>query len=298
MKNLILLLLTTFTVVSSQAALVYVPSRFRAQQAKLVVVIHGCLQSPEVMAFGAGWNQLAEQNQFLVLYPEVPQGTHPLGCWGWYLPENQRKDSGQLKMIMDEIKSVKKTYQLKNPEVYLTGVSSGGATVAGLMACFPKDFKAGAIHSGGSYGLVQDMASAEKLMKEGPPEATTKGPCKPQDYKGAVFVIHGNQDPVVNMKNAERILLDFAGPMKDPGKKEVREGYTITDVPGVSGIRRGRLVMVEGLGHAWSGSTDNLKHSQMLGPQGKFPTVIPFFSEKGPNATQMMWDFFQEVSKK
>src|SRR5688572_30729732 len=93
----------------AQAALVYTPTKLKPQSANLVVVIHGCLQSAESMALGTGWNQIADENNLVILYPQVPADSNPLNCWSWYLPENQRADTGQLKILRDEIQSLRQT---------------------------------------------------------------------------------------------------------------------------------------------------------------------------------------------
>ena len=42
---------------SAYGALIYTPSNLKADKANLVVVVHGCLQSPESMALGTGTYQ-------------------------------------------------------------------------------------------------------------------------------------------------------------------------------------------------------------------------------------------------
>lgn len=280
------------------AALVYTPSNFKKDHAKIIVVIHGCLQSAESMALGTGWNQIADKNNLMVVYLQAPNGTNPLGCWNWYLPENQRKDSGQLKMARDEIKAIQQVWKIKNTEVYLTGISSGAATVAGLLACFPNEFTAAGIHSGPSYGLAQTLEEGEKVLKGGPPATQSKASCRPEEFKGSVLVIQGTADTVVNPLHAKRIIADFMKDAEAGTAKELNSGalvYSVTDYVSQS-HRKGRLVSVTGLGHAWSGFAENLRYPELLGPKAKIPTVLPFFTDMGPSATNLIWDFFREVS--
>lgn len=247
---------------SSHADLVYTPSRFDPDKAGLVVVLHGCLQSAESMALGTGWNQIADDQNLAILYPQVPKNSHPLNCWAWYRTENQRADSGQLKDVADRILATQKSLNLKAPRVFVTGLSSGAATAAGLLACFPHLFTAGALHSGPSYGLAANEQEAQKVLRDGPPAKSVELPCQPKNFHGELLVIQGTQDKVVHPLHGARIIKDFGG--------------------------KGRLVMVSGLDHAWSGYTST------LGPHGKFPTRLPFFSEIGPSATDLIWDFFRK----
>lgn len=287
MQALLFLVLSFAVSNPVRAALVYSPPNFNPATARLIVVIHGCLQSAESMVLGTGWNLLAEKNNLVVLYPQVPDGSNALGCWSWYLPENQEAGSGQLRMIKDEIESTKLRMGLKNPRVFLAGISSGGAMVAGLMACYPNDFAGAAIHSGPSYGLARNLDEGSKVLQQGPGTMPNRGPCRPQDFSGSVLVIQGDADQIVNPKNANRILADFAGstqPLSSTDYKSADLVYTVSDYARVS-----RLVTVKGLGHAWSGFTQDLRF--------KIPTTVPFFSDKGPSATQLMWEFFDSPAK-
>ena len=270
----------------SSATLIHVPQNLDRNKAKVIVVIHGCLQSPESMAIGSEWGLIAEKNNLVLVYPRVPEGSNPISCWNWYRPENQRRDSGQLKLIMDEVRALKNNLKLKEAPVFVVGISSGAATASGLLACFPQDFKAGAIHSGPSYGLASHLAEAERVLKEGPPQSTPRLPCQTSDYSGSVLVIHGSADSVVNPKHALRVIADFIGNTNSISKKDLKEGgldYTVTDYSSEKAAK-GRLVLIQGLGHEWPGFNP------------KLTTKIPFFTDKGPSSTQIMWSFFSEVA--
>lgn len=72
---------------------VYVPSSCGAGQACVLhVFFHGCDQSAELVgdaiARGAGFNEWAEANALVVLYPQTKSSRvaplNPLGCWDWW----------------------------------------------------------------------------------------------------------------------------------------------------------------------------------------------------------------------
>lgn len=74
------------------SALLYVPaSCANGETCGLHVALHGCRQSVEFIgdafAAGAGYNEWAEANDLLVLYPQVAISktapSNPLGCWDW-----------------------------------------------------------------------------------------------------------------------------------------------------------------------------------------------------------------------
>lgn len=74
-------------------ALLYVPEACASGEAcGLHVALHGCLQSTDYIgdafAAGAGYNEWAEANRLLVLYPQVASSRiaplNPMGCWDWW----------------------------------------------------------------------------------------------------------------------------------------------------------------------------------------------------------------------
>jgi len=74
-------------------ALLYVPAACSAGETCGVhIAFHGCQQSTEFIddafAAGAGYNEWAESNNLLVLYPQVGSSSvapiNPLGCWDWW----------------------------------------------------------------------------------------------------------------------------------------------------------------------------------------------------------------------
>lgn len=278
----------------AKAELIYKPRDLKARTARLVVVVHGCLLSSEYMALGTGFNKIADKHNLVVLYPQVPAESNGLDCWNWFLPENQNKESGQLREIADRIRSLKSELRMANLPAYLMGISSGAATASGLLACFPGEFSAAAIVAGTSYGLADNVKDADRILREGPPPTPTRGPCSPRDFRGRMLVVQGKSDQVVNPKHAPRIIADFITTDPADSEEKMKDGtssYLVFDFK-----NRARLVMVDGLGHAWPGYDSNLRNHQEVGPNKRFPTRLPFFSSAGPNATQLIWQFFSESS--
>ena len=86
-------------------ALAYVPEACRNGTACGVhVAFHGCQQSTafvgDAFATGAGYNEWAESNDLIVLYPQVDSSKiapmNPMGCWDWwgYTDENYATKGG------------------------------------------------------------------------------------------------------------------------------------------------------------------------------------------------------------
>lgn len=261
-------------------ALIYTPKNLNSAKADLVVVLHGCLQSPEAMQMATGFDKIADERNWVVLYPRSPWG-HPLGCWSWYQSENQKPDSGELARLFEEIEETRAQYELGG-KVFAAGISSGGTTVAGLMACYPKLLDAAAIHSAPIYASATSGSEALRVMERGPGAiSANEAPCQISGFQGRTFVIHGTADSTVHPGHAKHII------------DSVLEGhrYRLEEANGEAGARgfessryfqgkvlRAEVVMVEGLGHAWSGA-ESSRYS--------------YFDSEGPSAARMMANFFK-----
>ena len=60
------------------------PAATRGQAVPLVVMLHGCTQSPDDFAAGTRMNVLAEEHGCLVAYPAQPPRPTAPKCWNWF----------------------------------------------------------------------------------------------------------------------------------------------------------------------------------------------------------------------
>lgn len=289
-----LLLLVGLSTLTSTAraitGLLYLPSKLNPATAKMVVVFHGCMQTSEAMAQGTGWNWIAERENLVIFYPQLKLGTNVGECWNWFEPKDQGRD-GELLYLRNEIVELKNHLGMGLAPVFLTGISSGGTMVSGLLACFPKDFEAGAIHSAPLYGSAQNFKDSFKVLKKGPPDVLPPRPCNPKDFKGRVLVFHGSDDDIVHPLHARMHIIDFFGDRLFELRRLDRTnglGYWVVSYIDDDANVKGQLVYIGDLPHAWSGF--NL--SQRLPKRIIEDTELPFFYDEGPSATEMMWTFF------
>lgn len=150
---------------------VYVPSRLPANR-PLVVALHGCTQQAKDYGDGPGWIKLADENHFALLLPQQVQANNPNKCFNWYQPDDVKRHdaagtTGEAASIWAMIQKTQADYRTDPRQVYVTGLSAGGAMTAALLAAYPDVFKGGGIVAGIPAGCAQGMADAFSCMSPG-----------------------------------------------------------------------------------------------------------------------------------
>ncbi|MDX6645680.1 MAG: hypothetical protein QOK40_1407, partial [Miltoncostaeaceae bacterium] len=131
----------------------YVPSSWGpGKSLPLVVALHGCTESADQFRQLTGFDQLAEQRGFIVVYPEQTQAANYLLCWNWFRSTDQARGSGEPALIAGLTNSVAQRYGVDRSRIYVTGLSAGGAMSAVMGATFPDLYAAVGIGSGCQYG--------------------------------------------------------------------------------------------------------------------------------------------------
>ena len=67
----------------ARAYKLYVPRSDAGERMPLIVMLHGCTQSPHDFAAGTQMNALAEEHRFVVAYPEQAANANGSKCWNW-----------------------------------------------------------------------------------------------------------------------------------------------------------------------------------------------------------------------
>ena len=123
------------------------PAGFRAGL-PLVVALHGCTQTAAAFDDETGLVALAEEIPFLLLLPEQRKENMSRQCFRWYDSNDNRPGSGESASILEMIDFVTETENIDPDQIFVLGLSAGGAMTAVLMANYPSRFAGGAVIAG------------------------------------------------------------------------------------------------------------------------------------------------------
>jgi poly(hydroxyalkanoate) depolymerase family esterase len=267
----------------------YVPAAAAGRARGLVVMLHGCTQTPDDFAVGTGMNRFADEHGFVVAYPHQSTSANQSGCWNWFSPQDQARDLGEPSILAGLTRALVREYDIDAAQVFVAGLSAGGAMAAILVATYPDLFRAAGIHSGLAHGAASDLVSAFAAMRGTPvpPGMGQRKPPIPQSKAHTrTIVFHGTADPTVHPSNGEEIFASARGGLngaaeteqhgRSPGGRAYRR-KVVTD-------SRGRPQLeywtIEGLGHAWSGGHPDGSYTDALGPDAS-REMVRFFLAGG-----------------
>lgn len=271
----------------------YIPASVtRRERVPLLVMLHGCSQDARAFAEGTRMNELADQHRFIVLYPQQSQRANPLRCWNWF-DLNSAGGVGEAATIAALVRNVMRRYPVDRSRVYVAGLSAGGAMTAMLAFCYGALFAACAIVAGLMYRAADSTLAAMHAMRagaRGSPESAAReaarGTARDLGFVPAL-VMHGSHDHVVHPRNAEQIVgqfREFAELVSVPPQALADPIERHVDSDGRSYRQRDyrfndqvllRSILVDGLGHAWSGGDERHR----------------FNDAAAPDASRLIWSF-------
>jgi poly(hydroxyalkanoate) depolymerase family esterase len=267
----------------SRAYRLFIPSRYQGQPLPLVVMLHGCTQSPDDFAAGTRMNFIAEEQTCFVVYPAQRSEANQSKCWNWFRTADQQRGGGEPSLIAGITRQIMRDYSVDPKRVYVGGLSAGAAAAAIMRATYNDLYAAVGIHSGLACGAATDMPSAFAAMRQG------GGPGRRVISDGGppvpTIVFHGDRDMTVHPNNGDQILeqsVRTTSTQKQVHRGQIAGGhaYTRTIHTGASGRGIFEHWNIHGAGHAWSGGS----------PAGSYT------DPRGPDATREMLRFFLEHS--
>jgi poly(hydroxyalkanoate) depolymerase family esterase len=260
----------------------YIPADRLDGPQGLVVMLHGCTQSPDDFAVGTGMNEIAEAHGLLVAYPAQTSIDNAGSCWNWFRPGDQRRDIGEPAIIAGITRALIAEFDIDPSRVYAAGLSAGGAMAAVMGEAYPELYAAIGVHSGLPYGSATDVVSAFAAMRDEPSGGHPVSRLEAGGKAVRTIVFHGSADRTVHPSNADRIIA-AARARAEEGEVRRVEGrspsgrtYTRTIALTPDGAAAAELWLIEGAGHAWSGGQAAGSYTDPAGPDAS-AEMVRFF---------------------
>jgi len=286
----------------SRPYFVYTPASYQVGTAvPLIVMLHGCTQTPADFAAGTQMDQLADQKQFIVVYPQQTSTYNQEKCWNWFDSADQSRGSGEPAIIAGIVQAVEQTtsqWTIDTHRIYAAGLSAGAAMTVILGATYPDIFAAIGVQSGLEYQAATSSTDAYTALRQGGPDPARQGQAAYNAMGSAARVVptitfHGTSDYLVYPINGEQVVrqwmqtdhlashnaynASFNSPTSTTnGQVAGGHSYSVYTWNDNNGNEVQEYWLVNGMGHGWSGGSSSGTYTD---PQG-------------PGATQAIYNFF------
>lgn len=273
---------------------VYTPANYQVGKAvPLIVMLHGCTQTPTDFANGTQMNALADQDQFIVVYPQQTSTYNSLSCWNWFQPADQSRGSGEPAIIAGIVQTVEQAtsqWTIDTNRVYVAGLSAGAAMAVIMGATYPDIFASIASASGLEYQAATSETAATTAEMQGGPDPTTQGQAAYQAMGSAARVVptivfQGESDYTVYPINGDQVVeqwmetdhlasngsynASFSSPTTTTNGQVPGSGghsYTVQTWNDNNGNEIEEYWKINGMGHAWSGGSSSGSYTDPNGP--------------------------------
>jgi polyhydroxybutyrate depolymerase len=270
-------------------ALVHLPNQYNPEEKRpLLIVLHGARLSGWIAEATTGFDKIANQENFIVVYPDATHQQWDDGRDGAHNPSYGIND---VDFIAQLINYLDWKYHLETSEVYVAGYSSGGMLAQKL-----------GMELSDKVSAIAEVASSLPV----PQLKLQKIPSRPL----SVLMINGTKDRAFPMAGGTtQIIKVKVGPVapimttyqywvlanggvgslapKQDLLQKIKNGTTVNLLN--TRTRNGSCVMlytINGGGHTWPGSEVPLRYIPLLGKQSR-----------DLNASELIWEFFKHYSK-
>ena len=272
----------------------FIPAGLGEAVPPLIVMLHGCTQSPDDFARGTRMNALAQEQGYVVAYPAQSQSRNAGKCWNWFRTGDQQRGQGEPALLAALTAHLVGKYRLDDRRVYVAGLSAGGAMAAVLASTYPDLYAAIGVHSGLPFGAAHDLPSALAAMKQGAAAPSSRAAAARIGTVPAI-VFHGDRDTTVDSCNGTGVIAQSIGATpQDCGLPEAHatvergstpdgRAYTRTIHKDDAGTVIAEQWLVHGAGHAWFGGDPSGSYTDPAGPDAS-EHMLRFFSERARGA--------------
>ncbi len=263
------------TIVSSgveREYLLHVPASYdRTKATPLVISMHGAGLWPAAQKEISRWNEEADRQGFIVVYPAGVKGAGPRV---WHVDEGPGL-MRDIRFISELIDKLEAAYNLDPRRIYANGLSNGGG-MAFVLSCTMSN----RIAAVGMVGAAQLLPFSWCTDRRPVPMIAFHGTAdKAVPYNGGKSWVAPDAFPNVLTWTRNWARRNRCAP--DPSDSAVAEDVTRRAYTSCADDAAVALYTVQGGGHTWPGGKP--LPEWFVGP-----------TSRSINATSLMWEFFRE----
>jgi poly(3-hydroxybutyrate) depolymerase len=273
----------------------YLPSTppTRTGKRALVLVLHGCLQTAENDVInspadgGFNWKAMADQYGAVILAPNATGNVYGNHCWD-YANTNHNRSSGHDGILLDLVSRFVADghYAIDPKQVYVTGLSSGGAEAMALGCLAPDIFAGLGINAGPAPGTTTTQIGA---VPSGFTAANAASNCKAlagaklgADFPTQIAsVVWGPNDPIVAPAygpiDAAAMRIVYGGNYTKGPTEAVAGGGSNIGYRDSNGKLRTAEMAVSGMGHAWPAGSGGQNTNFVDATRVNYPAFVVYF---------------------
>lgn len=269
----------------------------------LVLVLHGCAQTAAGDVIdgtsdkGYNWKGVADQYGAVILAPNATGNLYGSHCWDWAKSTHSRT-TGHSGVLLDLINRFVSNpqYAIDPKQVYVAGLSSGGAQTM-VMGCLAPDIFAGVgINAGPPPGVTTLQIGA---VPSGYTATTAANNCKTlagsnvsQFATQVAGVIWGTNDYTVAQGygplDAAAMRIAYGGTFTKGATATVATGGSNIPYTDANGKLRTSEITVTGMGHAWPAGTGGQNSNYVDATKVNYPAfVMDFWFKNNLRAAQV-----------
>ena len=257
---------------SERRYFLYVPESYDlTRPSALVISMHGAAGWPVQQMELSRWNELAESEGFIVVYPSGARAMGFSSVWRVQEGDGLKRDA---QFISDLIDRLERDYNIDSTRIYANGLSNGGG-MSFVLSCTLSD----------RIAAIGTVAAAQTLPWSW---CTDSGPVP-------VISFHGTADPIVPYEGGTTWVGPTVFPAvedwtaswaernrcrPEPSVSSVAPDVRRLEYPHCAGNASVALYTIDGGGHTWPGG-------------GPLPTWLVGPNTDSVDATRIMWDFFE-----
>ncbi len=120
----------------SRSYKIYLPASQPTRPKGLILMLHGCQQTPDYFALGTHMNALSEKNGLALAYPAQTGADNAASCWNWFRPGDQMPGAGEPAILASLRRKLMKEFGLGRDAVERPRASGRRTDTAQACASF------------------------------------------------------------------------------------------------------------------------------------------------------------------